>query len=160
MDRSKHEPDTLRRIHTLLIDMDGVLYRGHERLPGAREFLKGLAREKVPFILATNNSTLTPEQYVDKLAHMGIEVTEDTILTSGQASALYLFAVNLIGLGIGPSAVAWCTDYLYKDEALLRYSLVTVGVSAHIIAIGVFWLGLKPYRDSVERLKAWERANV
>ena len=73
MSQPEHDPDVLRRIHTLLIDMDGVLYRGHERLPGAREFLSTLSREKVPFILATNNSTLTPAQYVDKLAAMGIE---------------------------------------------------------------------------------------
>jgi 4-nitrophenyl phosphatase len=93
MDQPRLNLDTLRRIRNLLIDMDGVLYRGHERLPGAREFLVTLDREEVPFILATNNSTLTPKQYVGKLAHMGIEVTEDHILTSGQASALYLSQV-------------------------------------------------------------------
>ena len=93
MSQPEHDPDVLRRIHTLLIDMDGVLYRGHERLPGAREFLSTLSHEKVPFILATNNSTLTLAQYVDKLAAMGIEVTRDHILTSGQASALYLSQV-------------------------------------------------------------------
>jgi 4-nitrophenyl phosphatase len=90
MNQPKHDTSTLRQIKNLLIDMDGVLYRGQERLPGARDFLTSLVQEKVPFLLATNNSTLTPEQYVEKLAAMGIEVTEDRILTSGQASALYL----------------------------------------------------------------------
>jgi MFS family permease len=73
----------------------------------------------------------------------------------GQASALYLFAVNLLGLGLGPSAVAWCTDYLFRDEMMVRYSILIVGVGAHIIAVFAFWLGLKPYRESVERLKRW-----
>jgi MFS family permease len=73
----------------------------------------------------------------------------------GQASALYLFAVNLLGLGLGPSAVAWCTDYLFRDEMMVRYSIVIVGVGAHVIAVFAFWLGLKPYRESVERLKRW-----
>ena len=90
MSQRKHDPKALRQIDNLLIDMDGVLYRGQERLPGARRFLTSLLQERVPFILATNNSTLTTEQYVDKLAAMGIEVTKDRILTSGQASALYL----------------------------------------------------------------------
>lgn len=78
----------------------------------------------------------------------------------GQASALYLFVVNLIGLGIGPSAVAWCTDFYFHDDLKLRYSLVVVGVVAHVIAIAAFSLGLKPFRESVERLKVWERENI
>lgn len=78
----------------------------------------------------------------------------------GQASALYLFVVNLIGLGIGPSAVAWCTDLVFKDEMMLRYSLVLVGGVAHVIAIAAFAYGLKPFRESVKRLKEWEKANI
>lgn len=82
--------ETLGSIENFIIDMDGVLYRGQERLPGAQEFLGHLRRKNVPFILATNNSTLTPAQYVAKLATMGIQVPEDPILTSAQATALYL----------------------------------------------------------------------
>jgi len=85
--------DKLRSIKHLIIDMDGVLYCGREPLPGAKEFLSRLRRQGVPFILATNNSTLTPTQYVAKLGAMDIEVTEDRILTSGQATALYLSQV-------------------------------------------------------------------
>jgi len=77
----------------------------------------------------------------------------------GQASALYLFAVNLIGLGMGPTAVAWCTDYLFRDEMMVRYSILIVGVGAHVVAVFAFWLGLKPYRESVERLKGWLAEN-
>ncbi len=78
----------------------------------------------------------------------------------GQATALYFFAVNLIGLGIGPSAVAWCTDYIFKNESQVGYSMIVVGVGAHVAAIVAFALGLRPYRESVLRLKEWERANV
>jgi MFS family permease len=77
----------------------------------------------------------------------------------GQASALYLFAVNLLGLGLGPSAVAWCTDFLFRDEMMVRYSILIVGVGAHVIAVFAFWLGLKPYRESVERLEDWLAAD-
>jgi 4-nitrophenyl phosphatase len=85
--------ERLSSIKALIIDMDGVLYTGQQRLPGARKFLACLQDEGVPFILATNNSTLTPQQYVAKLAGMGIEITEDRILTSGQATAQYLSRV-------------------------------------------------------------------
>jgi len=51
----------------------------------------------------------------------------------GQASALYLFMLNFIGLGICPTAVGWLTDYVFKDELQIGYSLLAVGVTAHII---------------------------
>lgn len=82
--------DKLSSIKSFIIDMDGVLYRGHEPVPGAKEFLKYLQEQGLPFILATNNSSLTPGQYVAKLAAMDIEVTEEHILTSGQATAMHL----------------------------------------------------------------------
>jgi len=97
MSQRKHDSNVLRQISNLIVDMDGVLYRGQESLPGAREFLTYLVEAGVPFILATNNSTLTPGQYVAKLAGMGMEVTEDRILTSGQASALHVARVAPAG---------------------------------------------------------------
>lgn len=93
MDQKDQDPDKLWSIKAFVIDMDGVLYVGQQRLPGARQFLSYLEEQDIPFILATNNSTLTPTQYVAKLGAMGIEVTEDRILTSGQATALYLSQV-------------------------------------------------------------------
>jgi 4-nitrophenyl phosphatase len=77
----------LKNITHLIIDMDGVLYRGNEPLPGLRQFFAFLRQKPIPFILATNNSTHTPEQYVDKLARMGVQVSPLEILTSGQATA-------------------------------------------------------------------------
>jgi len=77
-------------IKSLIIDLDGVLYRGNEPIEGAREFMAFLQREGVPFLLLTNNSTRTPGRYVEKLAKMGIVVGERDVLTSAQATALYL----------------------------------------------------------------------
>jgi MFS family permease len=73
----------------------------------------------------------------------------------GQASALYLFVVNLLGLGVGPTAVALVTDYVFHDGQSLRYSLLIVMTGGEVIALGLLWLGLKPYRESVERLRNW-----
>lgn len=82
--------DKLRPIENLIIDMDGVLYRGDEAIPGLKEFFAFLRGRPVDFILATNNSTRTARQYVDKLARMGVEVAPSEILTSAQATAIYL----------------------------------------------------------------------
>jgi molybdenum cofactor cytidylyltransferase len=81
---------TSSSIKSLIIDLDGVLYRGDEAIAGAKEFVTLLQREGVPFLLLTNNSTRTPGQYVTKLAEMGIVIEESDVLTSAQATALYM----------------------------------------------------------------------
>ena len=80
----------LTDIGALIIDMDGVLWHGDKPLPGLTDFFQTLRDRGIRFILATNNAGLTPEQYVSKLARMGVDVASDDILTSGTATALYL----------------------------------------------------------------------
>jgi 4-nitrophenyl phosphatase len=89
---SKKE-DTLRYLRHLIIDMDGVLYRGQEAIPGTPQFLEFLRQQAIGFVLATNNSTRTPQQYVDKLAGMGVQVHPREVLTSAQATASYLAGI-------------------------------------------------------------------
>jgi len=86
----------LTSLRALIVDMDGVLYRGETAIPGAAAFLAWLAGREFPFLLVTNNSTLTPEAYQAKLAAMGITVPAARIITSGMATAEYL-ARNLSG---------------------------------------------------------------
>ena len=64
----------------------------------------------------------------------------------GQVIALYLFAVNLIGLGFGPTIVAVITDYLFHDEAMVRYSLSVFAVVISLLAVTIVASGLKAYR--------------
>jgi 4-nitrophenyl phosphatase len=80
----------MRDIRHMLIDLDGVLFVGTTALPGAAEFISWLRHYGITFRLVTNNATLTPRGYVDKLHLMGIEVGEDEIFTSALATALYL----------------------------------------------------------------------
>jgi 4-nitrophenyl phosphatase len=81
---------TFTNIHALIIDMDGVLWHGQNAIPGLVEFFQALEELKITFILATNNASSTPDQYVKKLAEMGVTVNKNQILTSGIATALYL----------------------------------------------------------------------
>ncbi|MDN5513783.1 MAG: MFS transporter [Pseudomonas sp.] len=73
----------------------------------------------------------------------------------GQASAIYLFVITLIGLGVGPTAVALVTDFVFADDASLRYSLLIVTTLAVLMSIVLLAKGLKPYRESVIRLEQW-----
>ena len=73
----------------------------------------------------------------------------------GQASAIYLFVITLIGLGIGPTAVALVTDYLFADDQALRYSLLIVSTLAVASSLLLLAKGLQPYRESVLHLQQW-----
>ena len=73
-----------------LIDMDGVIYRGEELIPGADEFITRLIREKIPFLFLTNNSQRTRRDVVTKLSRMGIPVEEGHVFTCAIATARYL----------------------------------------------------------------------
>jgi len=55
-----------------LIDMDGVLYRENQLLPGVVEFVEALIASGSPFIFLTNNSAPTPEDLSVRLGHLGI----------------------------------------------------------------------------------------
>jgi 4-nitrophenyl phosphatase len=80
----------LRDIKHLVIDMDGVLYRGNDPLPGMPEFFEFLREHGIGFRLATNNSGLTPQQYAAKVRKMGAAVKPEEIITSGTATARWL----------------------------------------------------------------------
>lgn len=82
--------EPFENIRALIIDMDGVLWHGDQPMPGLTDFFQTLRDRQIPFILATNNARLTQEQYVTKLAKMGVKVSRDEILTSSMATALYL----------------------------------------------------------------------
>lgn len=77
-------------IRGLIIDMDGVLWHGSKALPGLSAFFDMLRKCEFPFILATNNASLTQQQYIDKLANMQVSVQPEEILTSSMATAKFL----------------------------------------------------------------------
>ncbi len=88
------------KIEGLVLDMDGVLYRGDRALRGARELFPALRAAGLSFILLTNNSTLTPDDFSNKLARMGISVQPDLIMTSATATATYLQSNYPAGGGV------------------------------------------------------------
>jgi len=72
----------------------------------------------------------------------------------GQTTAVYLLIVNLIGLGIGPTAVALVTDYVFANDLALKWSMLIVGSVACLAAIALLAAGLKPYRETIQRQQA------
>ncbi|GFZ79095.1 HAD-IIA family hydrolase [Nesterenkonia alkaliphila] len=77
-------------IECWLTDMDGVLVREHEALPGAAELLEQWRRRDLPYLVLTNNSIFTARDLSARLRHSGLVVPEDRIWTSALATATFL----------------------------------------------------------------------
>lgn len=73
-----------------LIDMDGVIYRGSELIPGADRFIAELREADVPFLFLTNNSQRTRRDVATKLKRLGIDADEDHVFTCAMATARFL----------------------------------------------------------------------
>jgi len=69
----------------------------------------------------------------------------------GQVTALFLFVFNVVGFGIGPTLVASLTDYVFHDEAMLRYSLAVTAAVMGTASVVTIWSGLKGYGEAVKR---------
>lgn len=83
-------PVAIRDAEAFIFDMDGVLYRGKQALPGVNEIIAALEARGLPYLLATNNSTATPADYVRRMAGYGVTVTESHLQTSATATRDYL----------------------------------------------------------------------
>lgn len=73
----------------------------------------------------------------------------------GQTSALYMFTISILGLTLGPTAVALCTDFLFGDQGALNYSIAIVSGIAALFSIALLGSGLAPYRRAVEESAGW-----
>lgn len=76
--------------HGFLIDMDGVIYRGPQLIPGAERFIGLLREREIPFLFLTNNSQRTRRDVATKLRRMGIDAEEHHIFTCSMATARFL----------------------------------------------------------------------
>lgn len=74
----------------LLIDLDGTLYHGNHRIPGADELIRSLKQRRIPYMFVTNNSSRTAEGVAKHLNEMGIEARPEEVCTSSLAAAEYI----------------------------------------------------------------------
>lgn len=80
---------------SIISDMDGVIYRGKQLIPGAQDFVQRLLASKIPFLFLTNNAEQTPIDLKLKLEQLGIVgLTEDNFITAAMATAMFLKAQN------------------------------------------------------------------
>lgn len=128
----------MQRLNTArawIFDMDGVLYRGNAPLPGAIDLFATLQLRSIPFRMATNNSTMTPAQYVKKLEKMDLDVPAEWIVTSGVATRDYLLSRFPKG-----SAIYVVGEQALSDQLFLTDDLVSAngtGLQAAAVVAGL-----------------------
>lgn len=70
-----------------LIDLDGVVWTGRELVPGAVETLATLLGDGKELVFVTNNSVKQPAEYAGRLREIGIDISDERVLTGGAATA-------------------------------------------------------------------------
>ncbi len=89
-------------IGSVVLDLDGVVYHGNEGLPGAGEAMSAIAGSGWRLIMATNNSSKTPIEVVDKIARLtGYTVPAEHVVTSALAAASHLAGTCETALVVG-----------------------------------------------------------
>lgn len=78
-----------------LIDLDGTIYKGKERIPAGEAFIQELQKRDLPYVLVTNNTTRTPEMVQTMLSEsFHIETGLETIYTATLATIDYMKDMN------------------------------------------------------------------
>jgi MFS family permease len=74
----------------------------------------------------------------------------------GLTTALYIFLTNIFGLAVGTSVMAAFTDFIYRDDAMLHYSIASANALFYPVAMILFAYGLKGYRASMAEAGSWK----
>jgi len=85
-----NDNEKLKDIQGFLLDMDGTFYLGEHLIEGAEQFINLLQKQGKKYLFLTNNSSSRGYRYAEKITRLGIPMSEESVLTSGEATALYL----------------------------------------------------------------------
>jgi NagD protein len=117
-----------------LIDMDGVIYRENQLIPGAAEFVQALNASGTPFLFLTNNSAPTPEDLAVRLKHLGIHgLSARHFYTSALNTADFLSETDpgctVFVIGEGGLLTALHERKIANDAIQPRYVVVGEGAA-------------------------------
>src|SRR5699024_2442636 len=79
-------PENLTEVKAFAFDLDGTIYLSGTPLPGSLELLAFLRERNVPYLFMTNNSSVSGETYMEKLAAIGLTPSRDQLLTSNDVA--------------------------------------------------------------------------
>jgi NagD protein len=155
----------------LMIDMDGVIYAGEELIKGADTFINRLLEEQIPFTFLSNNSAKSRADAVEKLAKLGIQITEEHIYTSAMATATFLTehypdcSVHVLGEGGLLKSLKNAGFKLVEDKPDLvilgeghQFSLDKVHAAVEMILNGARFIATN--QDPSPRRSGWNNLGI
>ncbi len=144
-------------IEHYLMDMDGVLVRGAQLIPGAVEFIERLRASGKSFLILTNNSLYTPRDLQARLARVGLQVPVEALFTSALATAQFLsrqtpggtaFVIGEAGLTTALHDVGYVLtehqpDYVVLGETY-TYSFARLTQAIRLVSGGARFIATNP----------------
>ena len=140
-----------------LTDMDGVLHREGDMIPGADEFISRLREQDIPFMVLTNNSMQTPRDLSAKLTRMGLHIEPERIWTSATATAKFLsqqagvasaYVIGEAGLTTALHEIGWILTDADPDFVVLgetrTYSFEALTTASNLIRNGSRFIATNP----------------
>lgn len=121
--------ERLKLARCFLLDMDGTVYLGERLLPGAKELLTYLDQQYIPYYFITNNSTRSRRHYTTKLNLLGLPTTDEQIITSGEATAIYLNNLH-------PGARLYVVGTPTLEEELRQHGFALVQKDPDFVVLG------------------------
>src|SRR6516225_8019303 len=142
---------------SFLLDMDGVLVRGRQPIPGAQEFIGRLLETATPFLVLTNNPLYTPRDLSHRLASEGLQIPEKNLFTSALATAQFLaqqrpggtaFVIGESGLTsalhqVGYTLTSRQPEYVVLGETN-SYNLEQITQAVRLVSAGARFIATNP----------------
>ncbi|WP_203264632.1 TIGR01457 family HAD-type hydrolase [Streptococcus uberis] len=141
-----------------LIDLDGTIYKGRERIPAGERFIQRLQEQEIPYLLVTNNTTRTAQMVQDMLAQQfNIQTPLETIYTATMATVDYMkdmdrgqtvYVIGETGLKSAISEAGYIEDkenpaYVVVGlDSQVTYDMLATATLA--IAKGALFIGTNP----------------
>jgi 4-nitrophenyl phosphatase len=113
-----------------LIDLDGTMYRGTERIEEAVLFVQQLNQLGLPYLFVTNNSSKTKKQVADVLGAFDIPASEEHVFTSSMATASYIDNLK-------KNAKVYCIGEVGLREALQEKGHSIVDEEPEFVVMGI-----------------------
>lgn len=140
-----------------LIDMDGVLVRGRNMIPGADQFIERLKARDAEFLVLTNNPVYTPRDLAHRLQTIGMAIPSERIFTSAMATARFLqsqrpngtaFVIGESGLTAAIHSVGYIITDMDPDYVVLgetnTYNFELITKTIRLLAEGARFIATNP----------------
>jgi 4-nitrophenyl phosphatase len=119
----------LAKIRCFLLDLDGTFYLGNRLLPGALDLVHVIQEQGLDFIFLTNNSSRHRRHYAEKLRHLGLEISDDKVITSSEATAQYILKEQ-------PGAGVYVVGTPSLEETLEHFGILLTDEDPELAVLG------------------------